>query len=109
MGQQFRNKEAMLFAIKNYSIWKLVEYKVFKSDHIKYHGKCKYFGNGCILEHTHDISPEKGIVENWKYNRPHTYVSASLSQDHPQMDTNIICTTIFPMVQADSTISIKVL
>ena len=36
-------------------------------------------------------------------------VSTSLSQDHPQLDTNVICATIFPMVQADLTISIKIL
>ena len=52
---------------------------------------------------------KKELWEIRKYNGPHTCVSASLSQDHPQLDTNVICVTIFPMVQADSTISIKVL
>ena len=47
MGQQFRDKKVVLFVIKNYSIQKLVEYKVLKSDHIKYHDKCNHFGNGC--------------------------------------------------------------
>ena len=47
MGQQFRDKKVVLFVIKNYSIRKLVEYKVLKSDHIKYHDKYNHFGNGC--------------------------------------------------------------
>ena len=34
-------------------------------------------------------------------------MSISLSQDHPHLETNVICATIFPMIQADSTISIK--
>ena len=109
VGQQFPDKEAVLFAIKNYSIRRSVEYKVLESDQIKYHGKCKYFGNGCNWSIRVTYRRRKGLWEIRKYNGPHTCVSASLSQDHPQLDTNVICATIFPMVQADSTISIKVL
>ena len=109
VGQQFRDKEAVLFAIKNYSIRRSVEYKVLESDHIKYHGKCKYFGNGCNWSIRVSYRQKKELWEIRKYNGPHTCVSTSLSQDHLQLDTNVICATIFPMVQADSTISIKVL
>ncbi|MED6210769.1 hypothetical protein PIB30_067237 [Stylosanthes scabra] len=47
IGQTFQSKEKVLLALKNYSIRRGVEYKVFESDHDKYHGKCKEFGNGC--------------------------------------------------------------
>ena len=47
IGQQFRDKKAVLFGIKNSSIRRSVEYKVLELDHIKYHDKCKYFRNGC--------------------------------------------------------------
>ncbi|MED6134838.1 hypothetical protein PIB30_040700 [Stylosanthes scabra] len=47
IGQIFQSKEEALLALKNYSIRRGVEYKVFESDHKKYHGKCKEFGNGC--------------------------------------------------------------
>ena len=47
IGQQFPNKDAVLFAVKNYSIRRSVEYKVLESDQLTYHGKCKHFGNGC--------------------------------------------------------------
>ncbi|MED6143723.1 hypothetical protein PIB30_008670 [Stylosanthes scabra] len=47
IGQIFQSKEEALLALKNYSIRRGVEYKVFESDHEKYHDKCKEFGNGC--------------------------------------------------------------
>ncbi|MED6188534.1 hypothetical protein PIB30_086915 [Stylosanthes scabra] len=47
IGQTFQSKEEVLLAVKNYSIRRGVEYKVFMSDHDKYHGKCNEFWNGC--------------------------------------------------------------
>ena len=109
VGQQFPDKEAVLFAVKTYSIRRSVEYKVLESDHIKYHGKCKQFGNGCSWSIRVTYRQKKGVWEIRRYNGPHTCLSTSLSQDHPKLDTNVICANIFSMVQADPTISIKVL
>ena len=109
IGQQFPNKEAVLFAVKNYSIRRSVEYKVLESDQLTYHGKCKHFGNGCTWSIRITYRRKKERWEIRKYNGPHTCLSTSLSQDHPKLDTNVICTIIFPMVQADPTISVKVL
>ena len=61
------------------------------------------------LEYTRYILPKKERWEIQKYNGPHTCLSTSLSEDHPKLDTNVICSMIFPMVQADPMISIKVL
>ena len=49
------------------------------------------------------------MCEIQKYNGSYTCLSTSLSQDHPQLDTNIIYANVFYMVQADPTIFIKVL
>ena len=46
VGQQFCDKEAVLFSIKNYSIQRSVESKVLELDHIKYYDKRKHFGMG---------------------------------------------------------------
>ncbi|XP_016178943.1 uncharacterized protein LOC107621434 [Arachis ipaensis] len=42
-GQQFQDKEEVVFSVKTYSIRRGVEYKVLESDHRKYYGKCKEF------------------------------------------------------------------
>ena len=109
VGQQFRDKETMLFVINNYGIRRSVEYKILESDHIKYHSKCKYFENWCNWSIRMTYHRKKEFCEIWQYNRPQTCISALFLHDHPQLDTNIICATIFPMVQADSTVLIKVL
>ena len=46
VGQQFPDKEAILFAVKTYSIRRSVKHKVLELNHIKYHSKCKHFENG---------------------------------------------------------------
>ena len=109
VGKHFPNKEAVLFAVKNYSIQRSVQYKVLESDHVTYHGKCKYFGNECSWSIRVTYLRKKKLWEIRKYNGPHTCVSASLSQDHPKLDTNVICAIIFSTVQADPNVSIKVL
>ena len=48
VGQQFCDKEAVLFSIKNCNIQRSVESKVLELDHIKYYDKCKHFGMGVV-------------------------------------------------------------
>ncbi|RYR64991.1 hypothetical protein Ahy_A03g010996 isoform G [Arachis hypogaea] len=44
-----------------------------------------------------------------KYEGPHSCLASLMSQDHAQLDSNVICQHIFPMVHADATICVKVL
>ncbi|KAL4330270.1 hypothetical protein AHAS_Ahas13G0383300 [Arachis hypogaea] len=45
--QRFQSKEEAMLMVKSYNIHRGVQYKVFESDQLKYHGKCVQFGNGC--------------------------------------------------------------
>ena len=74
-----------------------------------YDGKCKHFGNECMWSIRITCCQKKEQWKIWKYNGPHTCLSTSFSQDHMKLDTNVICATIFLMVQVYPTISIKVL
>ncbi|XP_057733716.1 uncharacterized protein LOC130948858 [Arachis stenosperma] len=40
-------KEEAVMSVKDYSIRCGVQYRVMESDHLKYVGRCKEFGNGC--------------------------------------------------------------
>ncbi|XP_057734370.1 uncharacterized protein LOC130949746 [Arachis stenosperma] len=51
VGQQFQDKEEAMLSVKTYSIRREIEYKVMESNYCKYHGKCKYFNNGCTCDH----------------------------------------------------------
>lgn len=48
IGQRFESKEEAVLTVKSYNIHRGVEYKVFESDQLKYHGKCVQFENGII-------------------------------------------------------------
>ncbi|MED6137910.1 hypothetical protein PIB30_069458 [Stylosanthes scabra] len=47
VGQQFDNKEAVLMAVKTYSIRRAVEYKILESEQLKYSVRCIQHGAGC--------------------------------------------------------------
>ncbi|MED6207230.1 hypothetical protein PIB30_033824 [Stylosanthes scabra] len=47
VGQQFDDKEAVLIAVKTYSIRRAVEYKILESDRLKYAVQCANFGQVC--------------------------------------------------------------
>ena len=45
-GMEFSDREAVIQAIKDYNISKLVEYKVFELRPTAFYCKCKHFGRG---------------------------------------------------------------
>ncbi|XP_016162532.1 uncharacterized protein LOC107605239 [Arachis ipaensis] len=109
IGQSFQNKDEAILSVKDYSIRRGVEYRVMESDHLKYHGRCKEFGKGCTWLIRISLCARKGTWEVRRYNGPHTCLATSISSDHRQLDYNVICARIFPLVRADAAVTIKVL
>ncbi|XP_015970807.1 uncharacterized protein LOC107494270 [Arachis duranensis] len=107
--QRFETKEEAVLTIKSYNIHRGVEYKVFESDQLKYHGKCVQFGNGCKWLIRVTMRQRKGYWEVRKYNGPHTCLATEISTDHKQLDYHVICASILSLVMADASISVKVL
>ncbi|XP_057755411.1 uncharacterized protein LOC130974552 [Arachis stenosperma] len=107
--QSFQSKDEAVLSVKDYSIRRGVEYRVIESDHLKYHGKCKEFGKGCTWLIRVALRARKGTWEVRRYNGPHTCLATSISSDHRQLDYNVICARILPMVRADAAVTIKVL
>ncbi|MED6159610.1 hypothetical protein PIB30_043815 [Stylosanthes scabra] len=72
VGQQLDDKEAVLMAVKTYSIRRAVEYKILESDRLKYAVKCANFGQVCqwALRVTYRRRLEKWEVR--RYNGPHS-------------------------------------
>ncbi|XP_072061930.1 uncharacterized protein [Arachis hypogaea] len=79
---KFRSWEAVLQSVKNYSIRRSAEYRVVESDRLK---EVRRFGG------------------------PHSYLAPTISQDHPQLDSSLICRVILPMIQSNPSVSIPVL
>ncbi|XP_016172742.1 uncharacterized protein LOC107615149 [Arachis ipaensis] len=109
VGQRFETKEEAVLTIKSYNIRRGVEYKVFESDQLKYHGKCVQFGNGCNWLIRVTMRQRKGYWKVRKYNEPHTCLATEISMDHRQLDYHVICASILSLVMADASVSVKVL
>ncbi|RYR74530.1 hypothetical protein Ahy_A02g009267 isoform B [Arachis hypogaea] len=109
VGLKFLTKDAAMLAVKNYNIRRSAEFKVVESDHTRYVCRCKLFGDQCSWMVRVAKTRASRFWEVRKYQGLHTCLASSTSQDHAQLDSNVICQHIFPMVQADATICIKVL
>ncbi|XP_016168324.1 uncharacterized protein LOC107610846 [Arachis ipaensis] len=104
VGQRFETKEKAVMTIKSYNIRRGVEYKVFESDQLKYHGKCVQFGNGCNWLIRVTMRQRKGYWKVRKYNGPHTCLEMEISTDHRQLDYHVICASILSLVMVDASV-----
>ncbi|XP_015936663.1 uncharacterized protein LOC107462568 [Arachis duranensis] len=109
IGQSFQSKEEVVLSVKDYSIRRGVEYRVMESDHLKYNRRCKKFGKWCTWMIRITLRQRKSTWKVKRYNGPHTYLATSISSDHRQLDYHVIYVTIFSLVRADASVTIKVL
>ncbi|XP_057732887.1 uncharacterized protein LOC130948192 [Arachis stenosperma] len=109
IGQSFQTKDEAVMSVNDYSIRPGVQYRVMKSDHLKYIGRCKKFGNGCTWMIRVALRQRKSTWEVRRYNGAHTCLATSISSDHRQLDYHVICARIYPLVRADAAVTIKVL
>ncbi|XP_016194935.1 uncharacterized protein LOC107635900 [Arachis ipaensis] len=109
IGLKFLNRKIAMLAVKNYNINRSAEYKVVESDQRRYVCRCKQFGDRCRWMVRVAKTTSSRFWEIQKYEGPHSCLASSMSQDHAQLDSNVICQHIFPMVHADATICVKVL
>ncbi|XP_025617251.1 uncharacterized protein [Arachis hypogaea] len=99
----------MMLAVKNYNIRRSAEYKAVESDQSRYVCRCMQFGDQYRWMVRVAKTRSCRFWEIRKYEGPHSCLASTMSQDHAQLDSNIICQHIFPMVHADATICVKVL
>ncbi|RYR64990.1 hypothetical protein Ahy_A03g010996 isoform H [Arachis hypogaea] len=109
IGLKFPNRETAMLAVKNYNIRRSAEYKVVESDQSRYVCRCKQFGDQCRWMVRVAKTRSSRFWKFRKYEGPHSCLASLMSQDHAQLDSNVICQHIFPMVHADATICVKVL
>ncbi|XP_015950053.1 uncharacterized protein LOC107474921 [Arachis duranensis] len=109
IGLRFLNRKTAMLAVKNYNIRRSAVYKVVESDQRRYVCRCKQFGDQCRWMVRVAKTRSSRFWEIQKYEGPHSCLASSMSQDHAQLDSNVICQHIFPMVHADATICVKVL
>ncbi|RYR27903.1 hypothetical protein Ahy_B01g051980 [Arachis hypogaea] len=82
VGMEFSSREAVIKAMKEYTLRRSVDYRVYESEPLTFYTKCTQYGSG-------------------RYNGSHTCTRATISQDHSKLDSNTIAEAIKPLVEAD--------
>ncbi|RYR65713.1 hypothetical protein Ahy_A03g011641 [Arachis hypogaea] len=104
---EFSSKEAVIMAMKDYTIRKSVDYRVYESESLTFFAKCTQYGSGYDWLIRVSMISRKYCWVIRKYNGSHTCTKATISQDHSKLDSNRIAEAIKSLVEADPSIKVK--
>ncbi|RYR50148.1 hypothetical protein Ahy_A07g036730 [Arachis hypogaea] len=101
VGMEFSSREAVIKAMKDYTIRRGVDYRVYESVPTTFYAKCTQYGAGCDWL-TRVTKMQKNYC--WKirrYNGSHTCTRSNISQDHSKIDSKTVAEAIKPLVEVD--------
>ncbi|XP_025662094.1 uncharacterized protein [Arachis hypogaea] len=107
VGMEFSSREAVIKAMKDYTIRRGVDYRVHESEPTIFYAKCTQYGAGCDWLIRVSKMSRKFCWEIRRYNGSHTCTRATISQDHSKLDSNTVAEAIKPLVEADPSIRVK--
>ncbi|XP_057760419.1 uncharacterized protein LOC130980792 [Arachis stenosperma] len=107
IGMEFSCREAVMMAVKDYTIRRGVDYRVYESEPLTFYAKCTQYGSGCDWLIRVSMISRKYCWVIRRYNGSHTCTRATISQDHSKLDSNTIAEAIKPLVEADPSIKVK--
>ncbi|RYR28205.1 hypothetical protein Ahy_B01g052321 [Arachis hypogaea] len=86
-----------------------VEYRVIKSNQLKYHVHYRQAATKCPWSLRVSLRQNLGYWEVRRVGGAHTCLAPTMSQDHRQLDSSLICKVILPLIQSNPFVSIPVL
>ncbi|XP_072081066.1 uncharacterized protein [Arachis hypogaea] len=104
VGMEFSSREVIIMAMKDYTIRRGVDYRVYESEPLTFYAKCTQYGSGCNWLISVSMISRKYCWVIRRYNGSHTCTRATISQDHSKLDSNSIAEAIKPLVEADPSI-----
>nr|XP_029146240.1 uncharacterized protein LOC114924811 [Arachis hypogaea] len=107
VGMEFNSREAVIKAMKDYTIRRGVDYRVYKSEPTTFYAKCIEYGNGCDWLIRVTKMQKKYCWEIRRYNGSHTCTRSTISQDHSKLDSKTVAEAIKPLVEVDPSIKVK--
>ncbi|RYR60592.1 hypothetical protein Ahy_A04g017643 [Arachis hypogaea] len=96
VGMEFSYREAVIMAMKDYTIRNGVDYRVYESEPLTFYVKCTQYGSGCDWLIRVSMISRKYCWVIRRYNGSHTCTKATISQDHSKLDSNTIAESIKP-------------
>ncbi|RYR15409.1 hypothetical protein Ahy_B04g072152 [Arachis hypogaea] len=97
VGMEFSSREAVIKAMKDYTIRRGVDYRVYESEPTTFYAKCTQYGAGCDWLIRVTKMSRKFCWEIRRYNGSHTCTRATISQDHAKLDSNTVAEAIKPL------------
>ncbi|RYQ89460.1 hypothetical protein Ahy_B09g096091 isoform H [Arachis hypogaea] len=107
VGMEFSSRESVIRAMKEYSIRRSVDYRVYESEPLTFYAKCTQYGSGCDWLIRVSMISRKHCWVVRRYNGSHTCTRSTISQDHSKLDSNTITEAIKPLVEADPSLKVK--
>ncbi|RYQ81837.1 hypothetical protein Ahy_B10g100440 isoform B [Arachis hypogaea] len=107
VGMEFSSRKAVIKAIKDYTIRRSVDYRVYESEPLTFYAKCTQYGSGCDWLIRVSMISRKYCWVIRRYNGSHTCTRATISQDHSKLDSITIAEAIKPLVGADPSLKVK--
>ncbi|RYR31336.1 hypothetical protein Ahy_B01g056140 [Arachis hypogaea] len=107
VGMEFSSREAVIKAMKDYTIRRGVDYRVYESEPTTFYAKCIEYGNGCDWLIRITKMQKKYCWEIRRYNGSHTCTRSTISQDHSKLDSKTVAEAIKPLVEVDPSIKVK--
>ncbi|RYR68730.1 hypothetical protein Ahy_A03g015210 [Arachis hypogaea] len=97
VGMEFSSREAVIKAMKDYTIRRGVDYRVYESEPTTFYAKCTQYGSGCDWLIRVSKMSRKYCWEVRRYNGSHTCTRACISQDHSKLGSDTIAEAIKPL------------
>ncbi|RYR72324.1 hypothetical protein Ahy_A02g006521 [Arachis hypogaea] len=107
VGMEFNSRDAVIKAIKEYTIRRSVDYRVYESEPLTFYAKCIQYGSGCDWLIRVSMISRKYCWVVRRYNSSHTCTRATISQDHSKLDSTTTAEAIKPLVEADPALKVK--
>ncbi|RYQ83984.1 hypothetical protein Ahy_B10g102875 [Arachis hypogaea] len=107
VGMEFSSREAVIKAMKDYTIRRGVDYRVFESEPTTFYAKCTQYGAGCDWLIRVTKMQKKYYWKIRRYNGSQTCTRSSISQDHSKLDSKTVAEEIKPLVEVDPSIKVK--
>ncbi|RYQ93167.1 hypothetical protein Ahy_B09g099449 [Arachis hypogaea] len=104
VGMEFNSKEAVIASVKEYTIRRGVDYKVYESEPTTFYAKYVQYGTSCDWLIRVSLMKRQYCWVIRRYNGSHTCTRSTISQDHAKLDSETITEVIKPLVEADPSI-----
>ncbi|RYR25286.1 hypothetical protein Ahy_B02g058971 [Arachis hypogaea] len=107
VGMKFGFREVMVMAIRKYTLFKGVDYRVYKFEPLMFYTKYLQYGKCCDWMILASLIQRKCCWKIRRYNESHMCTMGTISQDHSKMDLDTIADAIRALVEVDPFLKVQ--